>query len=107
MSRCKEGGLWPEEEGDHIFQTSGSSSAPGHELGAEKKCRPSVVRDEIHGDEVRGPRGVSSSDVMRERNKDVHYSIFSNCLSEFAQSCLTLCDPMDCSLQGSSIHLIA
>ena len=24
--------------------------------------------------------------------------------SEVAQSCLTLCDPMDCSLQGSSIH---
>ena len=24
--------------------------------------------------------------------------------SETAQSCLTLCDPMDCSLQGSSVH---
>ena len=24
--------------------------------------------------------------------------------SEVAQSCLTLCDPMDCSPQGSSIH---
>ena len=24
--------------------------------------------------------------------------------SEFAQSCLTLCDPTDCSLPGSSIH---
>ena len=24
--------------------------------------------------------------------------------SEVAQSCLTLSDPMDCSLQGSSIH---
>ena len=24
--------------------------------------------------------------------------------SEVAQSCLTLCDPMDCSLQGSSVH---
>ena len=24
--------------------------------------------------------------------------------SEVAQSCLTLCDPMDCSLSGSSIH---
>lgn len=41
--------MWPEEEGDHIFQTSGSFSAPGHELGAEKKCGPSVVRDEING----------------------------------------------------------
>ena len=26
--------------------------------------------------------------------------------SEVAQSCLTLCDPMDCSLPGSSIHWI-
>ena len=24
--------------------------------------------------------------------------------SEVAQSCLTLCDPMDCSLPGSSVH---
>ena len=26
--------------------------------------------------------------------------------SEVAQSCLTLSDPMDCSLPGSSVHLI-
>ena len=25
-------------------------------------------------------------------------------VSEVSQSCPTLCDPMDCSLQGSSIH---
>ena len=25
-------------------------------------------------------------------------------LSEVAQSCRTLCDPMDCSLPGSSVH---
>ena len=25
-------------------------------------------------------------------------------LSEVAQSCWTLCDPMDCSLPGSSVH---
>ena len=24
--------------------------------------------------------------------------------SEVTQSCLTLCDPMDCSLPGSSVH---
>ena len=24
--------------------------------------------------------------------------------NEVAQSCLTLCDPMDCSLPGSSVH---
>ena len=27
--------------------------------------------------------------------------------SEVAQSCLTLCDPMDCSLPGSSVHGIS
>ena len=26
--------------------------------------------------------------------------------SEVAQSCLTLCDPMDCSPPGSSVHAI-
>jgi len=26
--------------------------------------------------------------------------------SEVAQSCLTLCDPMDCNLPGSSVHRI-
>ena len=26
------------------------------------------------------------------------------CESEVLQSCLTLCDPMDCSLPGSSVH---
>ena len=28
----------------------------------------------------------------------------NSCESDVAQSCLTLCDPMDCSLPGSSIH---
>ena len=27
--------------------------------------------------------------------------------SEVAQSCLTLCNPMDCSLQGSCVHGIS
>ena len=32
--------------------------------------------------------------------------IESECISEVAQSCPTLCDPMDCSLQRSSIREI-
>ena len=32
------------------------------------------------------------------------YILLSENESEIAQSCLTLCDPMDCSLPGSSIH---
>ena len=31
---------------------------------------------------------------------------YLTCESEIAQSCPTLCDPMDCSLSGSSIHEI-
>ena len=29
---------------------------------------------------------------------------FCHCESEVAQSCPTLCNPMDCSLLGSSVH---
>ena len=32
------------------------------------------------------------------------YSCLSEWVSEVAQSCPTLCNPMDCSLQGSSVH---
>ena len=31
-------------------------------------------------------------------------NVFMESESEVAQSCLTLCDPMDCSLSGSSVH---
>ena len=34
-----------------------------------------------------------------ENNLNIHWYV-----SEVAQSCLTLCDPMDCSLPGSSVH---
>ena len=32
------------------------------------------------------------------------WSIINICMSEVAQSCPTLCDPMDCSLPDSSVH---
>ena len=34
-----------------------------------------------------------------ENNLNIHWYV-----SEVTQSCLTLCDPMDCSLPGSSVH---
>ena len=37
---------------------------------------------------------AKSTDCVREREREV------------AQSCPTLCDPMDCSLSGSSVHEI-
>ena len=47
---------------------------------------------------------------MKVKNKkwsELYESIFSmerKKESEVAQSCLTLCDPTDCSLPGSSVH---
>ena len=35
----------------------------------------------------------------------LHFWVFLACMwAELLQSCLTLCDPMDCSLPGSSVH---
>ena len=42
-----------------------------------------------------------------DTNYDYYYAaalISTEVKSEVAQSCPTLCDPMDCSLPGSSIH---
>ena len=33
-----------------------------------------------------------------------YYECVCVCAQSIAQSCLTLCDPMDCSLSGSSVH---
>ena len=45
----------------------------------------------------------------RPRKADVLFQLKpkglrTNKRNEVAQSCLTLCDPMDCSLPGSSVH---
>ena len=47
---------------------------------------------------------------IKVRNKNVHLLIHSCCLgincslSSVVQSCLTLCDPMDCSTPGLPVH---
>lgn len=41
--------MWPEEKGITFSKPLAHLLPPGHELGAEKKCGPSVVRDEING----------------------------------------------------------
>ena len=38
------------------------------------------------------------------RNPDFHYIVKKKSENEVAQSCPTLCDPMDCNLPGSSVH---
>ena len=35
---------------------------------------------------------------------NVTREVFQNSESEIPQSCLTLCDPVDCNLPGSSVH---
>ena len=45
------------------------------------------------------------SQNLRARNfRRVSAEVKTEKMKEVAQSCLTLCDPMDCSLPGSSIH---
>ena len=39
-------------------------------------------------------------------NPEVHQSFSAHCCCLVAKSCATLCDPMDCSLPGSSVHWI-
>ena len=34
----------------------------------------------------------------------IHWSIEEGCMCSVAQSCLTLCNSMDCSPPGSSVH---
>ena len=44
--------------------------------------------------------------IQREiRQKENHqYSILTHAAAKLLQSCPTLCDPMDCSLPGFSVH---
>ena len=44
-----------------------------------------------------------AEEVQKEKNTD-RYSTCCAVLCLVAQSCPTLCNPMDCSLPGSSIH---
>ena len=41
---------------------------------------------------------------LLERSQWGHRVVLKQKWSEVAWSCLTLCDPMDCSLSGSSVH---
>ena len=41
---------------------------------------------------------------MWVKNQQLELNIELNIESEFSQSCLTLCDPIDCSPPGSPVH---
>ena len=55
-----------------------------------------------------GKVGIHPSSVLLQTLFLIQYSVLSHQFgeseSEVAQSCPTLCDPMACSLSGSSIH---
>ena len=47
---------------------------------------------------------LKSSIMNSEWAESLYFVLFLNGESEVAQSCPTLCNPMDCSLPGSSVH---
>ena len=44
--------------------------------------------------------------IVKHNGKEYFIKRICVCIYEVAQSCLTLCDPVDCSLPGSSVHRI-
>ena len=47
---------------------------------------------------------ISLVDMTPSREWHFISSFFSQCFAVLIQSCLSLCDPMDCNLPGSSVH---
>ena len=45
--------------------------------------------------------------MEKNLKNNIYTCICYGCCYLVAQSCLTLCDPMDCSLPGSSVHGIS
>ena len=75
-----------------ILETFRERETETYTLRDTRKC---VEKDVSQNAEEKGGRTVLETKVyVRERKKE----------SEVAQSCLTLCDPVDCSLPGSSVH---
>ena len=47
---------------------------------------------------------VSQSEDSQNGNRALYKGGIQRCFNLITKSCLTLCDPMDCSLPGSSVH---
>ena len=70
-------------------------------LGFSRAVKPQTPNPgpcEISIEHVRG--GLKFKPVTESKN----WCFFYDCCCLFAQSCLSLCDPMDRSLLGSSVH---
>ena len=75
----------------------------GSKITADGDCSHEIKRHLILGGKV-----MTNLDSML-KSRDITlltkaYIVKSESESEVTQSCLTLCDPMDCSPPGSSVH---
>ena len=91
---------------------------PGSQAGNAQNCLKlrilSLLHVSIPGQLKMGtetlllkPIFTNSCFLLKKKQTKKHIQYTLLCLvkwSEVAQSCLTLCDPMDCSLPGSSVH---
>ena len=75
----------------------------GSKITMDSECSHEIKRHLILGGKV-----MTNLDSML-KSRDITlptkaYIVKSESESEVTQSCLTLCDPMDCSPPGSSVH---
>ena len=78
----------------------------GSKITMDSECSHEIKRHLILGGKV-----MTNLDSML-KSRDITlptkaYIVKSESESEVTQSCLTLCDPMDCSPPGSSVHGIS
>ena len=69
---------------------------------------PPAYRAELSPHPPPAPASIPSLTLQIQSSAGNFLSLGTSCSSSlFAQLCLTLCDPMDCSLPGSSVHGIS
>ena len=68
----------------------------GSNITADGDCSHEIKRRLLFGRKI-----MTNLDSI-SKSRDI--TLPTKCESVVAQSCLTLCDPMDCSLRGSSLH---
>ena len=49
-------------------------------------------------------KAISHSFIYNPKFKSINISLYGTSVSSVAQSCPTLCDPMDCSMPGIPVH---
>ena len=87
---------------------------PSHALKANSSIRfskipplaslPRCKYHSIYGGALSSFTSESSSSLPQQLPQGYETNLESESESEVVQSCRTLCDPMDCSLPGSSVH---